>query len=214
MGRSLLFSSESVAEGHPDKVADQISDAVLDAIIGQDRTARVDCEMVVLMGTIVVTGQISTTASVNVREIVREIVRGILRDIGFDNARDGLDWQTCGILQSIEERSPDIAAGVTGSPKTLGAGDQGMMFGYAVRETPELVPLPIMLAHRVVRRLAQVRKSGLMPYLRPDGKSQITMEYDDGKPVRVDTVVVVAAQHSGSVSTESVRDDVITSRCE
>ena len=203
MGRRFLFSSESVTEGHPDKVADQISDSVLDAIISQDKAARVDCETLVMQGTIVVTGQITTSAYVNVREIVRDV----LRDIGFNDARDGLDWQTCGVLLSIEEQSPDIAAGIDGPPETLGAGDQGMMFGYAVKETPELMPLPIMLAHGIVRRLADVRKSGLLPYLRPDGKSQVTVEYDGGRPVRVDTVVV-AAQHKDSVSTERVQEDV------
>ena len=203
MGRKFLFSSESVAEGHPDKVADQISDAVLDAIIAQDRQARVDCETMVMQGTVVVTGQITTSAYANIRQIVRDV----LRDIGFNNARDGLDWQTCGILQSIEEQSPDIAAGINGSAETQGAGDQGMMFGHAVRETPELMPLPITLAHSVVKQLAAVRKSGVVPYLRPDGKSQVTVEYDDGKPVRVDTVVV-AAQHNENVTTEKVQEDV------
>jgi S-adenosylmethionine synthetase len=203
LGRKFLFSSESVAEGHPDKVADQISDAVLDAIIAQDRQARVDCETMVMQGTVVVTGQITTSAYANIRQIVRDV----LRDIGFNNARDGLDWQTCGILQSIEEQSPDIAAGINGSAETQGAGDQGMMFGHAVRETPELMPLPITLAHSVVKQLAAVRKSGVVPYLRPDGKSQVTVEYDDGKPVRVDTVVV-AAQHNENVTTEKVQEDV------
>jgi S-adenosylmethionine synthetase len=203
LGRKFLFSSESVAEGHPDKVADQISDAVLDAIIAQDRQARVDCETMVMQGTVVVTGQITTSAYANIRQIVRDV----LRDIGFNNARDGLDWQTCVILQSIEEQSPDIAAGINGSAETQGAGDQGMMFGHAVRETPELMPLPITLAHSVVKQLAAVRKSGVVPYLRPDGKSQVTVEYDDGKPVRVDTVVV-AAQHNENVTTEKVQEDV------
>jgi len=204
VGRKYLFSSESVAEGHPDKVADQLSDAVLDEIIARDKGARVDCETVVMQGTVIATGQITTHAYVNIREIVRRV----LRDIGLDNAKDGLDWETCGVIVSIEEQSPDIAMGVKGPPEEMGAGDQGMVFGYAVRETQELMPLPIMLAHGIVKKLADARKSGLMPYLRPDGKSQVTVEYDDGKPVRVASVVV-AAQHSESVEIEKVRQGVI-----
>ena len=203
MGRRFLFSSESVTEGHPDKVADQVSDAVLDRIISLDKSARVDAETLVMQGTIVVTGQITTAAYVNVRQVVRDLLRGI----GFNDAKDGLDWETCGVLLSIEEQSPDIAAGIAGSPETLGAGDQGMMFGYAVNETPQLMPLPITLAHKIVQRLSEVRKMGLLGYLRPDGKSQVTVEYDGPKPIRVDTVVV-AAQHREDVSSERLQEDV------
>lgn len=199
-----LFTSESVAEGHPDKCADQISDSVLDAIISKDKTARVDCETLIMQGTVIVTGQITTSAYVNIKQVVREV----LRDIGFNNAKDGLDWETCGVLVSIEEQSPDISRGVTGRPEAMGAGDQGMMFGYATKETKQMMPLPIMLAHGVVRRLAEVRKQGVVPYLRPDGKSQVTVEYDGGKPVRVDTVVV-AAQHREDVDEKKTEQDVI-----
>ena len=199
-----LFTSESVAEGHPDKCSDQISDAVLDAILALDPTARVDCETLIMQGTVIVTGQITTSAYVNIKRIVRDV----LRDIGFNNAKDGLDWQTCGVLASIEEQSPDISMGVTKSLGEIGAGDQGMMFGYASRETPQLMPLPIMLAHGIVRELATVRKQGVLPYLRPDGKSQVTVEYDGGKPVRVDTVVV-AAQHGEEIDPKVVERDVI-----
>jgi S-adenosylmethionine synthetase len=199
-----LFTSESVAEGHPDKCADQISDAVLDAIIALEPRARVDCETLIMQGTIIVTGQITTSAYVNIKKTVREV----LRDIGFDNAKDGLDWETCGVLLSIEEQSPDISRGVTKKSGEIGAGDQGMMFGYASRETPQLMPLPIMLAHGVVRELARVRKSGVLPYLRPDGKSQVTVEYDGDKPVRVATVVV-AAQHSEKAKPDDVERDVV-----
>jgi len=204
MTRKYLFTSESVAEGHPDKVADQISDAVLDAIMAQDKDCRVDCETLIMQGTVIVTGQITTTSYVNIKQIVREV----LRDIGFNNAKDGLDWETCGVLVSIEEQSPDIARGVNRPLEEMGAGDQGMMFGYATKETPQLMPLPIMLAHKIVKTLADARKSGVLPYLRPDGKSQVTVQYEDGKPVRVDAVVV-AAQHSESIDTDTVRKDVI-----
>jgi S-adenosylmethionine synthetase len=204
MTRKYLFTSESVAEGHPDKVADQISDAVLDAIMAQDKDCRVDCETLIMQGTVIVTGQITTTSYVNIKQIVREV----LRDIGFNNAKDGLDWETCGVLVSIEEQSPDIARGVNKPLEEMGAGDQGMMFGYATKETPQLMPLPIMLAHKIVKTLADARKSGVLPYLRPDGKSQVTVQYEDGKPVRVDAVVV-AAQHSESIDTDTVRKDVI-----
>jgi S-adenosylmethionine synthetase len=200
-----LFTSESVTEGHADKVSDQISDAVLDAIISQDKAARVDCETLIMQGTVIVTGQISTSAYANIRQIVRDV----LKDIGFNNGKDGLDWETCGVLVSIEEQSPDIAMGVNRPLEEMGSGDQGMMFGYASRETPQLMPLPITLAHGLVRRLTDARKQGVLPYLRPDGKSQVTVEYDDGKPMRVDTVVM-AAQHNDTVSEAEVREDVIS----
>ena len=200
-----LFTSESVTEGHADKVSDQISDAVLDAIISQDKAARVDCETLIMQGTVIVTGQVSTSAYANIRQIVRDV----LKDIGFNNGKDGLDWETCGVLVSIEEQSPDIAMGVNRPLEEMGSGDQGMMFGYASRETPQLMPLPITLAHGLVRRLTDARKQGVLPYLRPDGKSQVTVEYDDGKPMRVDTVVM-AAQHNDTVSEAEVREDVIS----
>ena len=199
-----LFTSESVAEGHPDKCADQISDAILDDVLRQDRKARVDAETLIMQGTVIVTGQITTRAYVN----VKSVVRGVLKDIGFNNAKDGLDWETCGVLTSIEEQSPDIARGVNKPIEEIGAGDQGLVFGYATTETKQLMPLPITLAHGIVRRLAEVRHRGIVRYLRPDGKSQVTVEYDDGKPQRVDAVVV-AAQHNEAAAESQVKEDVI-----
>ncbi len=199
-----LFTSESVAEGHPDKVADQISDSILDDVLKQDKKARVDAETLIMQGMVIVTGQVTTSAYVN----VKEVVRNVLKDIGFNNAKDGLDWETCGVLTSIEEQSPDIARGVNKPIEEIGAGDQGLVFGYASRETKQLMPLPITLAHGIVKRLADVRHNGTVPYLRPDGKSQVTVEYDDGKPQRVDAVVV-AAQHNESADEHQVREDVI-----
>ncbi len=205
MRGTCLFTSESVGEGHPDKVADQVSDSILDAILTFDPKARVDAETLVMQGNVIVTGQITTSCYVS----IPKIVRNTLKEIGLDNAKDGLDWETCGILVSLEEQSPDIARGVNESAEhEQGAGDQGMMFGYASNETEELMPTPIMLAHKLVKKLADCRKDRTLPYLRPDCKSQVTVEYCEGVPTRVNAVVI-AAQHSEKVDEKKVKEDVI-----
>lgn len=211
--KKVLFTSESVTEGHPDKIADQISDAILDDILSKDPNGRVACETIVTTGQVHIFGEISTTARVDIPKIVRQTIK----EIGYTNARFGLDYETCGILVSLDEQSPDIALGVNRSLESrekndadydIGAGDQGMMFGYACNETPEYLPLPIALAHRLSRRLAEVRKTGELPYIRPDGKTQVTVEYDNGKPVRVDTIVI-STQHNPEVDQKTIHQDMI-----
>lgn len=205
--RSYLFTSESVTEGHPDKVADQISDAVLDAIIADDKTARVACETLVTTGLAFVTGEITTSTYVDIPQIVRETIK----DIGYNDSSMGFDWETCAVITSIDKQSPDIAMGVNpgeGLFEEQGAGDQGLMFGYACNETPVLMPMPIYYAHRICRKLAEVRKNGVLDFLRPDGKSQVTVEYFDHQPKRVDTVVV-AAQHTPNVTYSTLREAII-----
>jgi S-adenosylmethionine synthetase len=201
MGRvNYFFTSESVTEGHPDKVSDQISDAILDAIIAQDPTCRVACETLVTTGLAFVAGEITTSCYVEIPDIVRETIK----EIGYTRAKYGFDWETCSVITAIHSQSPDIAMGVD----VGGAGDQGLMFGYASNETPELMPMPILLAHKITRRLTEMRKKDILPYLRPDGKSQVTIEYRDSKPVRV-TTVVVSSQHSPDVSLKELKEDVV-----
>ena len=205
--KDFIFTSESVSEGHPDKVADQISDAILDAILTQDPKSRVACETMVTTGMAVIAGEITTNAVVDYPKVVRETIR----EIGYNDSAMGFDWETCAILTSIDKQSPDIAQGVTegeGMFKEQGAGDQGLMFGFACNETPELMPMSILLAHKLVQRLAEVRKNGVLDFLRPDSKSQVSIQYINDKPVHVDTVVI-SSQHTPEVSYEMIKEGII-----
>ncbi len=205
--KDYLFSSESVTEGHPDKVADQISDAILDSIIGQDRDCRVACETMVTTGMAVIAGEITTECYVDIPAIVRETIKRI----GYNDSSMGFDWETCAVLTSIDKQSPDISIGVTpgeGLFKEQGAGDQGLMFGYASNDTEELMPMPITFAHRLTRQLSRVRKKGILPFLRPDGKSQVTIQYENFLPVRIDAIVI-SSQHTPEVSHEDLKEAII-----
>mgnify|MGYP001142567315 CR=1 FL=1 len=205
--KNYIFSSESVSEGHPDKVADQISDAVLDAILTQDPRSRVACETMVTTGMAVIAGEITTSAVIDYPKIARETIR----EIGYNDSAMGFDWETCAILTSIDKQSPDISMGVTegeGMFKDQGAGDQGIMFGYACRETEQLMPMPILLAHQLVEKLSQERKSGVLNFLRPDSKSQVSVRYEDDRPVYVDTVVI-SSQHSPEVTYDAIREGIV-----
>ncbi|MBR9987501.1 MAG: methionine adenosyltransferase [Desulfosarcina sp.] len=207
MTNKFLFTSESVTEGHPDKVADAISDAILDAIMAQDKACRVACETLVTTGLAFIAGEITTDCYVDMPQIVRDTIK----DIGYHSSQMGFDWRTCSVITSIDHQSPDIAQGVNrgeGQNMDQGAGDQGLMFGFASDETPELMPMPIMYAHKLTRRLTQVRKNGALDFLRPDGKSQVTIEYHDGQPVRVDTIVV-SSQHKPDVNHEDLQEAII-----